>query len=119
MNLQASIVRTVFQSVVSDMAIDSTEYKDKLGICYVNPKDMKTLGIKEGNLKLTSEFGTVIVKAVESEREAAEGIITLPLGPWANQISGVIEKEPILKSFKVKVEVVKEKITDIKALFRK
>ena len=118
-NLHASIVRTVIQSVVSDKSIDSAEYKDTLAICYVHPKDMKVLGIKEGNLKITSEFGEVVVKAVESEREAEEGLIILPLGPWANQISGIFKEKLQLKSLKVKVEVTKEQITDIKSFFRK
>ncbi|MFX0132649.1 MAG: molybdopterin dinucleotide binding domain-containing protein [Candidatus Hodarchaeota archaeon] len=117
--LLASIVRTVPQSVISDKSITSLEYLDALAICLIHPDDMKLLGIKEGNIKLTSEFGSVIVKAIESEKDTEKGIIFLPLGPWANQISGLDNKTLRLKNLEVKVEVTNDKITDIKSLFEK
>lgn len=119
LQLSASIVRTVPQSVISDKSISSSEYLDAMAICLVHPNDMKLLGIKEGNLRLTSKFGSVVVKAIKSEKASEEGIIFLPLGPWANQISGAVEKNLHLKNLKIKVEVTKDKITDIKSLFQK
>jgi len=119
LNLLASIVRTVPQSVISDKSISSAEYQDTLAICLVHPNDLKLLGIKEGNLKISSEFGSVVLKAIESEKETNEGIIFLPLGPWANQISGAINKKLQLKNLKVKVEITKDEITNIKSLFEK
>ncbi|MFX1451567.1 MAG: molybdopterin dinucleotide binding domain-containing protein [Promethearchaeota archaeon] len=119
LNLLASIVRTVPQSIINEKSISSAEYQNALAICLVHPNDMKLLGIKEGNLKLSSEFGSVIVKAIESEKDTTEGIIFLPLGPWANQISGAINKKLQIKNLKVKVEVTKDEITNIKSLFEK
>lgn len=117
--LMSTIIRTVHQGRISDKSISSPEYLDALAICLIHPKDMKKLGIKKGNLKITSEFGSVIVKAVETEKETEEGHIFLPLGPWSNQISGAINNQLILKNFKVRVEVTNEKITDINPLFKK
>lgn len=117
LKLLASIVRTVPQSIIIDKAITSTEYVDTLAICLVHPHDMKLLGIKEGNLRLTSEFGTVVVKAIESEKDTEKGIIFLPLGPWANQISGADNMNLQLKNFEVMVEVTKDEVTGIKSLF--
>ena len=119
LKLLASIVRTIPQSIISDKSISSSEYQDTLAICLVHPNDMKLLGIKEGNIKISSEFGSVIVKAIESEKDTNEGILFLPLGPWANQISGAINKKLQLKNVKVKVEVTKDEITNIKSLFEK
>lgn len=119
LKLLAAIVRTVPQSVILDKSITSPEYLDALAICLIHPHDMKLLGIKEGNIRLTSEFGSVIVKAIESEKDTEEGIVFLPLGPWANQISGVDNKTLRLKNLEVKVEITEDKITDIKSLFEK
>jgi len=117
--LLASIVRTVSQSVVSDKSVESSEYKDALAVCYIHPQDIKNLGIKKGNIRITSEFGSVVVKAIETEKEVDEGIIILPLGPWANQISGVVNKNIKLKNFDVKLEVTNEDILDIQLIFKK
>ncbi|MHA1299165.1 MAG: molybdopterin dinucleotide binding domain-containing protein [Candidatus Helarchaeota archaeon] len=115
----ASVVRTVSQSVISDKSITSSDYKDALAICLVHPKDMKVLGIKKGNLKITSEFGSVVVKAIETEKEIEEGNIIIPLGPWANQITGAGDKQLQLKNLEVKVEVVSEDVTDVVSMFKK
>ncbi len=117
--LLASIIRTVPQSVMSDKSILSSEYVNAMAICLIHPQDIKLLGIKEGNVRLTSKFGSVIVKAIESEKDTEEGIVFLPLGPWANQISGAENSKLQLKNLEVNVEVTKDEVTDIRSLFGK
>jgi len=65
----------------------SSEYLESVVICLMDPNDMKALGIKENtNVKVTTDFGSVILKAVESSTAPHSKVVFIPYGPWASQI---------------------------------
>ena len=115
----AMIIKTVLQEDTNEYAIDSQEYIEARAICYFHPNDLNKIGVKEGNVYLKSEWGDVVVKIVESEKEATEGIITLPLGPWSLQLFG--PKADLVADFhcKVKAKSTEVDITDIKTIITK
>ncbi len=77
--------RTIGQGQGKEYGKLSEEYWQSVAICEMDPDDIKRLKIKEGqNVKITSDFGSVVVKAVESERAPHPGSAFIPLGPWAN-----------------------------------
>lgn len=79
--------RTIEQGVGKEKGKTSKEYEDSVSICYVDPEDLKTLGIKEKtNVLVSTKHGSVVVKALESLRGPHAGIIFIPYGPWANVI---------------------------------
>jgi len=65
----------------------SKEYLESVIICQIDPKDMKSLGIKENtNVKVTTDFGSVVLKAVKSASLPIPKLLFIPYGPWASLI---------------------------------
>ena len=61
--------RTIGQGQGKEYGKLSEEYWKNVAICEMDPDDIKRLKIKEGqNVKITTDFGSVVVKAVESAR---------------------------------------------------
>lgn len=79
--------RTIEQGVGKEKGKTSKEYVDSVSICFIDPEDLKKLGIKEKtNVQVSTEHGSVVVKALKSLRGPHSGIIYIPYGPWANVI---------------------------------
>jgi formylmethanofuran dehydrogenase subunit D len=100
--------RTIEQGVGKERGKASKEYFESVSVCYMDPEDLKRLGIKEKtNVQVSTEHGSVVVKAVKSLRTPHPGVIFIPYGPWAN---AVVDPEtnsigmPSLKGIPAEVE---------------
>ncbi len=92
--------------------------KEKLAIGFLNPEDYKNLDITpKSNLKITSKFGSVIIKAQQNDTVPL-GIIIMPVSIWANQITGIENNELIFKNLKVNVEISQEPTLDLLDLLK-
>lgn len=104
--------RTIGQGEAMEKSKLSDEYTDNTAICELDPEDMARLGVDEGdNVKVSSETGDVVVKAVKATQGPHEGIAFIPLGPWANAITGTGSDStgmPPFKGIDVKIEPVKD-----------
>ena len=61
--------RSIEEGAAMEQGKTNPNYFDACSICEINPEDMKKLGIwKNTNVKVTSECGSVIVKAIEPTR---------------------------------------------------
>jgi len=79
--------RTIDQGKGKEMGKLSKEYLDSVVICQMDHNDMKSLGIKENtNVKVTTDFGSAVLKAVKSARAPHPKVIFIPYGPWASLI---------------------------------
>jgi formylmethanofuran dehydrogenase subunit D len=79
--------RTLRQGQGKEYGKLSDLYQKSVSICEIDPEDMQKLGVKDGeNVKITTDFGSVILKAVKSRRTPHWGIIFVPYGPWASAI---------------------------------
>jgi len=79
--------RTIEQGVGKERGKASKEYVESVSVCYMDPEDLKRLGIKEStNVVVSTSYGSVVVKAQKSLRAPHPGIIYIPYGPWANVI---------------------------------
>ncbi len=79
--------RTIDQGKGKEMGKLSQEYLESVVICLLDPGDMKALGVKENtNIKVTTDFGSVILKAVESSTAPHPKVAFVPYGPWASLI---------------------------------
>ena len=100
--------RTIDQGVGKEMGKGSKEYFDSASICVIDESDMKKLGIKSrANVKVTSKYGSVIVKAVKNPYGTNPGLVFIPCGLWANAICGDETfgmGMPLFKGFQVEVE---------------
>lgn len=115
--------RTIYQGVGKEYGKFSKEYFESVAICEIDPKDMRELGIRENeNVKVTTNFGTVVVKAVESMRGPHLKVIFIPYGPWASLVmdprthgTGM----PSLKGISAVIESSSEKILALPELLEK
>ncbi len=100
--------RTIDQGVGKEMGKGSKEYFDSSSICVIDEADMKKLGIKSrANVKVTSKYGSVIVKAEKNPYGSNPGLVFIPCGLWANAICGDETfgmGMPLFKGFQVEVE---------------
>jgi formylmethanofuran dehydrogenase subunit D len=79
--------RTIEQGVGKERGKASKEYVESVSVCYIDPEDLKRLGIKEKtNVMVSTDYGSVVVKALKSLRAPHPSIIFIPYGPWANVI---------------------------------
>ena len=108
--LQAILItgRTIDQGVGKEMGKGSKEYFDSASICFIDQADMIKFGIRSRkNVKVTSKYGSVIVKAMKNPYGANPGIVFIPCGIWANAICGDETfgmGMPLFKGFTVEVE---------------
>lgn len=112
--------RTINQGRGKEHGKFSEEYLANVAVCEMNPEDMRRLNIKDGtNIWITTEVGSVIVKARKSRRIKTPGVIFMPYGPWAN---AVIKPEsegtgmPLLKGLKANVEPTEDKVSNLQDL---
>ena len=108
--LQAILItgRTIDQGVGKEMGKGSKEYFDSSSVCFIDEADMKKLGIKSRtNVKVTSKYGSVIVKTLKNPYGSNPGLVFIPCGLWANAICGDETfgmGMPLFRGFQVEVE---------------
>ncbi|ABN06419.1 formylmethanofuran dehydrogenase, subunit D [Methanocorpusculum labreanum Z] len=100
--------RTIQQGVSMESGKEKTDYMKACGIIELDPSDIKKLGIwKNTNVRVTSEYGSIIVKAIEATQGPHPGIGWIPMGPWANMVVDINTYStgmPTFKGTKVTVE---------------
>lgn len=101
--------RTIDQGVGKEMGKGSKEYLDSAAVCFIDQADLNRLGIKSRtNVRVTSKYGSVIVKAMKNPYGCNPGMVFIPCGLWANAICGDETfgmGMPLFKGFMVDVEV--------------
>lgn len=119
MEMVVNTVRMVDNDQLKEFSFgDDISLKENLAVCFLNPIDSKKLDITPNmNLKLSNEYGQVILK-IEENKNIPVGTILLPVSIWANQITGIVEGQLIFKNIKVHAEVTEEIVLDIKDLLR-
>lgn len=79
--------RTIDQGKGKEHGKLSEEYQKSVAICHMDPEDIKSLGIRENeNVKIITNFGSVVVKLVKSPRAPHSKVIFIPYGPWASLV---------------------------------
>jgi len=103
LKLQVTLVtgRTIEQGTGKEHGKTSREYMESVAVCQLDSEDMKKLGVKENDrIRVTTEFGSVVVKAVKSKRAPHPKVIFIPYGPWANVITDPATSGIGMPSFK-------------------
>lgn len=100
--------RTIDQGTTRERGKFSEEYKRSVAICEIDPEDMKRLGVTENDtVTVSTDSGSVVVRAVKSVRAPHPTVIFIPYGPWASLImnSGTHGTGmPLLKGLPAEVE---------------
>ena len=104
--------RTINQGVALEGGKTTKENVRAAAICIFDSKDFEELNTTPGTpVKVTTDYGEVIVYSTISEEGPHPGIIFIPLGPWANQLVNPDSQScgtPTYKGMKAKVEVLKD-----------
>jgi len=116
--------RTINQGVALEGGKVSKENVRAAGICAFDRDDFKKLDCLVGTpVKITTNFGEVIVYSTISDEGPHPGILFVPMGPWANQLVNPDSQgcgTPTYKGMKAKVEVIKSgKVLDALELIGK
>jgi len=123
LNVSLLTGRTVDQGCGKEHGKLSLEYWRSVAVCEVDPQDMKELGVKENeNVKITTDYGSAVVRAVKSARGPHPKVVFIPYGPWASLIvnprthgTGM----PSLKGIPAQIEPApKEKVFSLPELLR-
>jgi len=108
--LHATLItgRTIEQGVGKELGKGSLEYFESCAVCFFDKSDMIKLGIKSGStVRVTSKFGSVVVKAQRYPWGTNPGMVFIPCGSWANVVTGDETSGmgmPLYKGFPVEVE---------------
>lgn len=79
--------RTVWQGAAMEGGKEKPAYRDACGIIEIDAADFKRLGAwRNTNVRVTSEYGSVVVKAIETTQGPHPGLAFIPMGPWANRV---------------------------------
>jgi formylmethanofuran dehydrogenase subunit D len=63
--------------------------------------DMKELHVFPGQtVRVKSEYGQVVVRAVKATQGPHPGLVFIPMGPWANQVTGTITESTGMPQYK-------------------
>ncbi|MBS7610703.1 molybdopterin dinucleotide-binding protein [Candidatus Bathyarchaeota archaeon] len=103
--------RSLEQGLGKEASKFSKRYIDVTAVCQLDPEDMSRLSIGEGeSLRISSQHGSIIVKAVKSKHAPHPGVIFMAYGPWVNNLTSPETHGTGMPSFKgleVEVEPVK------------
>jgi formylmethanofuran dehydrogenase subunit D len=101
--------RSIQQGVAIEGGKEKPAYRTAAGIIELDPSDFKKLGAwKNTNVRVTSDFGSVVVKAIETTQGPHPGLGFIPMGPWANAVINPDTYStgmPTFKGVPVKVDV--------------
>jgi formylmethanofuran dehydrogenase subunit D len=104
--------RSIEQGVSMEAGKGKPAYTAACGIIELDPADFKKLGVfRNTNVRVTSEYGSVIVKAVEATQGPHPGVAYIPMGPWANMLvdpDTYSTGMPTFKGTPVEVEIAKD-----------
>lgn len=116
--------RTIEQGVGKERGKASKDYMESVSVCYIDPEDLKRLGVKEKtNVQVATDYGSVVVTALKSRRGPHPGIVFIPYGLWANVVVNPETDSigmPSLKGIPAKIEPSPDKVVlDLSELLRK
>lgn len=114
--------RTIWQGQAIESGKDLQMYVDAAAICQMDKKMMEELGVEVGgSLKVVSDYGDVIVKVVATNETLPEGMIYIPMGPWANRVIRANTDSTATPSFKnvpVEITPTEEDVLDMPTLMK-
>lgn len=76
--------RSLVQGRLKEQGKLSEDYLNNVACCELNQDDLNALGITKGqNIKISTNFGSVVVKASLGTQVLEKGMVFMPYGPWA------------------------------------
>ena len=80
--------RTIDQGRGKEMGKTSEVYRNDVSQVQIDPEDMKKIGIRRNSIvKVTTDFGSVTLRAVKSIRGPHPNMVFISYGPYASMVS--------------------------------
>jgi formylmethanofuran dehydrogenase subunit D len=99
--------------------LSENELKDNVAVCLIHPNTYNNIVSKSGvNLKLTTNYGSIILKPVWDESIPLETIY-VNKSIWANQIIGDSNNKIQYKNIDVEVEPTEEPVPEVSDILKK
>ncbi len=77
--------RTVYQGAEKERGKLGSDYWDTVRACFLDPEDARALGVRDGDpVRVSTPFGSLVLKARVVREGRQKGIIFVPYGPWAS-----------------------------------
>ena len=99
----------------------SPDFLKAVSVCHLSKEDYSFMGLSEGkNVLLKNEFGQVVLSP-RADAGLRQGMVFIPMGPWANVLVGPDTGgcgTPHFKGVEVDVEATDAPVLDIRDLFR-
>lgn len=116
--------RTIDQGRGKEFGKLSEQYWKSVTVCEMDPKDIEYIGAKVNeNVKITTSFGSVVLRIVKSLRTPHPRVVFVPYGPPASLL---VNHEthgtgmPSLKGIRAEVEPApKERVLSLQELLKK
>ncbi len=108
--------RDVFQASACEEDRFGDECLELSALIMLDAAEMKRMGIQDGgNVRLTSKWGSVVVKARASPREEQKGLGFMVNGPWVNALVSDETPDgiPVFKDIEAKITISKDGMTGI------
>jgi len=112
--------RTLAQGAACECKM-SPDFLKAVSVCQLSKEDHSSLGLCEGrNVLLKNEFGQIVL-VPKVDAGLRQGMVFIPMGPWANVLVGPDTGgcgTPHFKGVEVEVEATDASVPEIRDLFR-
>jgi len=112
--------RDIFQVEALERDRFGEEYKKLSAVITMSKNDLQKMGFKSGDhVKLTNNYGSIVVEANESKKNEPGGLAFMLNSPWSNSlISGETDGKgiPEFKHIMARISLSKDEITSINSL---
>lgn len=93
--------RSLLQGIGKEHGKTSERYVGGTSVCELHPKDLEGLGLRAGTpIRVTTEFGSIVVKGTSSPNIPRPGIIFIPYGPYASMLMNASTDSTGMPTFK-------------------
>ena len=101
----------------------SRYYKENVAVCELDPEDLKSINVSSGGtVKVSTDFGSIVVKAMSSTQTPHRGIAFIPYGPWAQMVTDPTTQGTGMQTTKglsATVEPSEDTVLDLQVLLEK
>lgn len=120
MDFLLNTIRRIDNDQVKEYSFGNEQsLEENLAIAFINPKDFDKLNLVSNlHLKISNKQRDITVK-IEKDENVPEGIISMPVSIWSNQLTEIQNDELVYKNIVVSVEATREPILKFKEIIQK
>lgn len=119
-DIRITTYRDIFQAEAFECDRFGEEYKKLSAAIILSRNDMQKMGLKSGDrVKISNNYGSVVVEARESKKEEPGGLAFMVNSPWSNSlVAGETQGKgiPDFKLITARISLSNDKITTLETL---